>query len=113
MSDHKELRERAQGCLDASRPLTRQSVRDMDCIRDLLAALDDQQKVIEKLPMTKDGVRVVPMTDFVYSPHHNLELAVWANGNAAPRLDCRGGTFRVSDCYSTREAAEAAREGES
>lgn len=57
----------------------------------------------KKLPVTADGVRVVPGVDWVYNREHmgNREYE-WV------RIVCPVRRDWVATCYSTREAAEAA-----
>ena len=89
----------------------------IDSLRSQLAAMtvraERAEAVVEKLPLTADRVRVVPMTDPVYlrlDDGQVVQMTVWANGNCAPRNKAYEGTWTVSQCYSSREAAEAARE---
>lgn len=69
-----------------------------------LAGDEDPVVLIQKakqLPMTMDRVRVVPGMElfYIYDPHHGLPSWVgFAQSKTHPRY-----------CYSTREAAEAAR----
>ena len=73
------------------------------------------QAIVDKLPKTKDGVPVVPGEDVVWHPAianeegelspldvHASRCASWQE---VPTV-----AFAVSECYSTREDAEAAKE---
>lgn len=79
----------------------------------------DLQAIVEKLPKTKDGVPVVPFTTpdlwalldgdlfYIYSLDWlRADVCKGSNQNDT------GETFRfeINECYSTREAAEAAKE---
>jgi hypothetical protein len=90
--------------------------------------LERLQAIMERLPMTADGVRVVP-GDRVWNRETLQASFVWAgeDGIAGPdgwysthfmRWKHRGRKrsgycdVPISGCYSTREAAEAARDGQ-
>lgn len=82
-----------------------QSVRERD---ELLSRLAAAERVVEKLPKTKDGVRVEPgMT--VYEPTDSSHEGVW-KWSVYVAAGCDGGTL-IEECYSTREAALAAGKG--
>jgi hypothetical protein len=71
-------------------------------------------EIIKRLPVTADGVVVIPMTDTVWHPEWEQPLMVWGNGNAAPCSNTQLGTWRVDTCYSTHKASkEAQKEDES
>lgn len=66
------------------------------------------EAIVAKLPLTADGVPVVPMTDSVWGISHHgnvLKMTVWANGLAAPMATLERWTVPVSECYSTEQAA--------
>ena len=71
--------------------------------------LERRQAIIDKLPKTADDVPVVPGKDRVFHPNERC-----TEGNLqALRLDTDNGAscfrwYLIQDCYSTREAAEAA-----
>jgi hypothetical protein len=78
------------------------------------AEVERLQAIVDKLPKTADGVRVVPHVDIVWAIY---------NGRIGNRHWYRGDqnwvygefshhTVRVDKCYSSREAAEAAKDGE-
>ena len=69
---------------------------------ELRRRFDQLREVVEKLPKTKDGVRVVPGVDDVFCLMHagNGEYYAASERSTSPRLIALG--------YSTREAAEAA-----
>lgn len=64
------------------------------------------EAVVAKLPKTKDRVPVVP-GDVVYHPNGQHSHVTDARG---VRLYMTGEWVGVDTCYSTREAAEAARD---
>lgn len=75
----------------------------------------EEHAIVDKLPKTKDGVSVVPGEDVVWHPEvksnvsNELQaMAIDIDGGAAWWRTPKDRRF-VSDCYSTREAAEAAR----
>ncbi len=77
------------------------------------AELEALREVVEKLPVTMDGEWVIPMTDPVYLQLDGAvptKMNVWANDNCAPQDKSNLGTWSVSQCCSTPEAALAARE---
>lgn len=76
--------------------------RSAKCIRDLLAALAEMQGVVERLPMTKDGVRVIPGIDPVYREQHA--------GRGEYYITClyEKATHLIEASYSSKEAALAA-----
>lgn len=87
-----------------------------DIIRDLLALLEAKDKVIEKLPVTADGVRVVH-GDRVWHTDYDTEIGMRVNGDTQwvhtdhPNAWCMGNPpIVIQECYSTREASLAARE---
>jgi hypothetical protein len=87
------------------------------------ARAEAAEAVVAKLPKTADGVPVVPgQTVFANWPHgptvrcyakheaHGPDMVVFGEGSTVVNgLSCGIRVF-VSDCYSTREAAEAAKE---
>jgi hypothetical protein len=69
---------------------------------------DQLQAIVDKLPKTADGVPMVPGYDQVY-------LAMRGDDGTLHSLSKTAATWRLldlraKDCYSTREAAEAAKE---
>ncbi len=80
------------------------------------------QAIVERLALTKDGKRVIPEMDTIYHPDHPLVLfhaLAHFEGDEPMAYDYAafvevGGDddimVPVSECYSTWEAAEAARE---
>ena len=90
--------------------LDRHAANEIETLR---AQLNEANEVLERLPKTADGVSVVPMTDAVYHPKYKegVPLIIWSSGQAAPRSNRHaGGIVPVSECYTTPEAAHAARE---
>jgi hypothetical protein len=104
---------------------------DVECIRDLLAIVRQQREVVERLPVTADGVRVGPGS-IVYLDiskysrwscfgvvsmlttgwDYRNEVATFDNtpeGNTPGQIETV--TFDIEECYSTHEAALAAQEG--
>ena len=85
----------------------------MQCLRNQLARL---QAIVDKLPKTADGVPVVPGMRLY--PLHPIDLeahiedygtvtvALW-DENSGVHLIHGYDSFRVGNCYSTKEAAEA------
>ena len=90
----------------------RQEVRRLREELDEAMAADNErlQAIVDRLPKTKDGVSVIPYVSVVWAnpmyfghvipKHVNDDGAIWLCGNGGPP---------VSQCYSTPEAAEAAR----
>lgn len=92
-----------------------------DCSReyisDLEAEIEQLEAIVDKLPITADGVSLVPIVDGCYTViNGNVEMCYVTHHE-----DNRGWIARVvrwdmdrnieiGYCYSTREAAEAARE---
>ena len=81
-----------------------------DCRAVLHKEIERLQAIVDRLPKTADGVPVVPYVSVVWAnpmyfghvipKHVNDDGAIWLCGNGGPP---------VSQCYSTPEAAEAAR----
>ena len=96
--------------LQAELKLRRIQVADVTEQRDAL------QAVVDKMPKTADGVPVIPNRDWVYSPSgRHLKVLTDTHGAEpiyyVPEAMNFGGVWRdlvVSDCYSTKSAAEAA-----
>jgi len=114
-------------------------VHDREVIHDLLALLDEKNEVIGRLPKTADGVPVCPGDFGLWGVNADCEIV--EHCTAPGYLMCEGGEYEawhieerggelydviipaheafsdgayygaVSACYSTREAAEAARQG--
>jgi len=111
MTDHKELRERATKLL--SRYPTHV---DGDLIRDLLTALDEQQKVLDRSPVTADGLRVhLGMTVYVWvaglqKVARRTVISIGESGGLLSAGSHGAHAHSWGECYSTREAAEAAKE---
>jgi len=73
---------------------------------ELLAELDRLRAMEDKLPKTADGVAVVPgMMVWYRTGHHVVHRTVEMRAQLR-NMAC----MSVSGCYSTREAAEAAKE---
>ena len=74
--------------------------------------------IVDKLPETRDGLRVVPYVDtvFIYDPVTGLivEARFWDydrdHWGVQERFDYRVGFWNVAETYSSRAAAEAAKE---
>ena len=99
---------RKEGCVEAAEG-TAYGADLVDRAADHIDRLEARVAELEgNLPRTADGVRVVPMTDFVWSPEFDGSMTVWGNGNCSPTVNTKLGTWRVEHCYSTRKAAEAA-----
>lgn len=123
-----EVRERAKHFAGLPTSLVL-DLKQQQCIRDLLALIHEQDKVIGRLPVTADGVRVGPGSvvyrDFSDSNRWHifgvgaLQTEAWdtmspvatfrntPDGNKPGDLETI--MFDIEHCYSTREAAEAAR----
>ncbi len=67
--------------------------------------------IVDKLPKTKDGVSVCP-GDAVYDPVDGLVYTVWEFFKHSGRWFAVTvhRTLAIGECYSTPEAAEAAKE---
>jgi hypothetical protein len=77
----------------------------------ILDRLQKAEAAVDKLPKTADGVPVVPGRDVVV--HGTPPLDVWCTVNQAGSeyvaADANGtDVAKIGECYSTREAAEAA-----
>lgn len=81
--------------------------------RDALAAEIARLRRLEAaLPKTADGVYVIPGS-FVYHPSGTRGVVPGIRGNGPITLSGLGTTWAcIGDCYSTSEAAEAARDAE-
>lgn len=81
-------------------------------ITDLLAALDEMQEVVEKLPHTADGVPVTPGMRYWFE--YENDPGQWGN-DLASQIEHEGvyPTTDFSMFFSTREAALAAQKGDS
>lgn len=84
----------------------------------LAAEVESLRAVVERLPKTADGVVLVPELDSVFHPGFDSEGDIERSGEVewvgmfyAADADGTGTvwTYPVSNCYSTRAAAEAAR----
>ena len=80
----------------------------------------EQAKVLDKLPKTADGVSIVPYVDEVYAPWNPIYKwcatcdcwYLYDDGwHISPHFNW-GVKHAIHDCYSTRKAAEAAKEAE-
>jgi len=74
--------------------------------------------IVDSLPKTADGVPVMPGADIWWICNgliwHGCVLGVTARGLwVTPDEGDHAGTWQPSDCYSSREAAEAARKEQS
>lgn len=135
MSD--ELRERAKHLAGLPTSLVL-DLKQQQCIRELLDLIENQDKVIERLPKTADGVPVCPGDACLYAPDADGEVVEHCVAPAymmteggeyeAWYIEERGGELhdrlrpthdvypnevfygRVEMFYSTREAAERARQ---
>ena len=92
--------------------------------RDALAKrVRELEGVVEKLPKTADGVPVFPgdivwhtknpssdeITSFAVSDYLDWKPSVWDGKTEARCVNDKGGGWPVRSCYSTHQAAEAAR----
>ena len=93
-------------------------------IRDLLAALDEMQGVVERLPVTADGVRVVPGDTVLWlriGPRGGVriervkvgcegEIGTWWCSDNCNSMGDEWELLQdsLADCYATIEAVEAA-----
>ena len=82
---------------------------DLDSAEDILEELADEierlQAIVDKLPKTKDGVSVVPKVDKVHHPRYAYPgIVIGSYAGWMHNIES------ISDCYSSREAAEKARE---
>jgi hypothetical protein len=80
-----------------------------DHIKSVIAAMRDAQAIIDKLPKTADGVVVVPGLP-VFHPNEG-EMVIDASG--VPDEESGGWCYPPNECYSTREAALAAKNNQS
>jgi hypothetical protein len=77
-------------------------------IRKAADELDRLQGIVGKLPKTADGVSIVPVDDTVWHPVFG-ECVTIAEKMARPWvIKFYENVIPVSDCYSTKDAAEAA-----
>lgn len=80
------------------------------------AEVDRLRGIVDKLPKTADGVTVVPRMDVFYPSRQELIRIIdplhW-NAVYIPSGGCQLNRQQVgpTECYSTREAAEAAERG--
>ena len=74
-----------------------------DTIDSLRAALH----TLRKLPVTADGVIMLP-GELVYTQGAGYAVAPGCVGSGAPIQTTRGAVVRVSNCYSTEQAAREA-----
>lgn len=90
-----------------------EEVEALTAERDALAAEIARLRRLEAaLPKTADGVYVIPGS-FVYHPSGTRGVVPGIRGNGPITLSGLGTTWAcIGDCYSTSEAAEAAREAE-
>lgn len=75
------------------------------------ARIEAMEAVVEKLPLTKDGVRVVPGVDNVWRITWRGDIEQCEIEIRQPYAECEYyfvDPTEVPNCYSTREAAEAA-----
>jgi len=89
-------------------------------VEQLRKIVEQLRKIVEKLPVTADGVSVIPYMDFIYHPSRpTWSLQAYGDKEQSAMDVCRPASdcamkhivVPVSECYSTREAAEAAHEG--
>lgn len=92
-------------------------------LHEAAAEINRLQAIVDRLPVTKDGVHAVPGDVELFHPAHQIHVldrfwqsagGDWMVQNSRSyEAGARYMAEVVSDCYSTREAAEAAREGQS
>ena len=82
------------------------------------AALDERdrlQAIVDRLPKTADGVPVVPGMQiwpfFEIEDEQGAVVCLCAHDGPTGEMLVDGDTMNVGKCYSTRDAAVAAREG--
>ncbi len=90
-------------------------------LRAALARAERAEAIVAKLPFTADGVPIVPGMDYVFHPDYldqprNMWLDEEFNARLSNSFSClkhptEDRRIKAGDCYSTREAALAAREG--
>lgn len=84
-------------------------------ITELEADNERLQAIVDKLPKTADGVPVVPEMP-LYMPGSNtvgeVNPMTVNDGYSWPNANGSSPASRLDDCYSTREAAEAAKDSE-
>lgn len=83
---------------------------DTKAIARRIAKLPELEAIDAKLPKTADGATVVPFVDPVWAVATcGVERRYWEHSDCSWVYgNLRHKTIRVSECYSTREAAEAA-----
>jgi len=79
------------------------------------AEIERLQTIVDKLPKTADGVPVVPgmvLHDpiWIEDPFGVHQLLVFCPNARRSEWSCNDGEVDTSQCYSTREAAQAAKE---
>lgn len=89
---------------------------DEEVIRDQKAEIERLQAIVAKLPVTADGVPVVPHAGFVYYPGICILRGIVRRSDSGNKwcavVQTRTREIReydVSECCSTREAAENAK----
>lgn len=101
-----ELINLANGCAAAGDTLAAKICRDA------IAEVARLQAIVDKLPKTADGVVVLPgMTLYEHcwmEPFHVRELVAVSDDVKRSEWMCDDGEIDPLQCYSTREAAEAA-----
>ncbi|KKN23745.1 hypothetical protein LCGC14_0901790 [marine sediment metagenome] len=65
---------------------------------------DDLRAIVKRLPLTADGMPVVPLLDKVWHPNYGVWLTVDSSATACTSYD----TEPVSACYSTEAKAREA-----
>ena len=107
-----QVRERLRIARDDPHP-GRTAVEEWYGIDFLLRIIDEQREELDRLPVTADGVRVIPTRDDMYHPTRGEVDPHWTTEErwlAFHVCDDRGlYPIEMSECYSTKEAAQAAR----
>jgi hypothetical protein len=73
--------------------------------------LSEAVEIIKRLPVTANGVPVVPLVDMVWHPYIDGPMLVWLDRSAISTTQTVRDSVRVVHCYSTPEEAGAARRG--
>jgi len=80
--------------------------------RELKDRIAQLEAIVEKLPKTGDGVRVIQDTQ-IYHPRYkegpSIHNRLFVTSSYV--ADGRGQKYKIADCYSTKAAAEEARDG--
>jgi hypothetical protein len=121
-ADYAKIHSCVQAYLDAPGQIRGEAFRDLAGTMEHLSGRDDAQgwaacyrrseaeierlrAIVDRLPKTKDGVPIIPCVDSVWHPDFTGSGTAKECGRAYWACYMR----KIDECYSTREAAEAAR----